>query len=72
MWTRAYWKKQVEDAIAYGATTAVTYLGADAVNVLQVEWTTLGGLVLGSMLVAVLKGLAVKNVGSENSPRVVE
>lgn len=63
MFTTVFWKDAVERAVKTAAQIAVTVLGADAVNVLSVDWETVLGLSGGAALVSVLTSVA-------SSPRV--
>lgn len=58
MFSLAWLKDAVERAVKTAAQTAVTVLGADAVNVLSVDWETVVGLGLGAAVVSVLTSIA--------------
>lgn len=70
MWTVSYWKQLVEDAVV-GASTAVVALLGDGANLWSVDWKAAVGIGGGAALVAVLKGLTAKNVGTPNTTSVV-
>lgn len=72
MFTKAYWKKLIEDVVSAASAAALSILGLDAVNALSVEWVTVGAVALGAAVVTVLKGLAAKNFSDPQSPRVTE
>jgi hypothetical protein len=71
MWTVSYWKQLVEDAVV-GASTALVALLGDGANLWTVDWKTAVGLGGGAALVAVLKGLLAKNVGTPGTTSVVK
>jgi hypothetical protein len=58
-----FWKRLAEDALSGAASAALAVLGVDAVNIGQVDWSTVGGVAAGAAVVMILKGLA----GGSNS-----
>lgn len=72
MWTVTYWKQLVEDAIQAAATGALSVLGLDVLDVFNADWKAALGVGLGGAVLAVLKGVAVKNVGTPQTTSVVK
>lgn len=70
MWTVSYWKQLVEDAVTASSVALVALLG-DSANIWTVDWKAALGLGAGAAVVAVLKGLGAKNVGTPNTTSVV-
>ena len=71
MWTVSYWKQLVEDAVQATAAGALSVLGLDALDVFHADWKAALGVGLGGAVLAVLKGVAVKNVGTPQTTSVV-
>lgn len=61
-----------EDVLSSASAAALSLLGLDVVNVLTVEWATVGAVALGAAVVTVLKGFAAKNFNDPQSPRVTD
>lgn len=71
----AFLKDLAERAAKTAAQTAVTVLGADAVNILAVDWQTVLGLSAGAALVSVLTSVAsygAANTGTASLTKAVE
>lgn len=68
MFTRVFWKRTVELAVRQAAITALVVLSGEALNVLKVDWVTLGGLVGGGVLLCVLTSLASAGSCDPDSP----
>lgn len=60
-----------ERAVKTAAQVAITFLGADAFNVLSVDWAEVGGLAAGAALVSVLTSVASFNIGDKGTASVV-
>lgn len=71
MWTVSYWKQLVEDAVQATAAGALSVLGLDALDVFHADWKAALGVGLGGAVLALLKGVAAKNVGTPNTTSVV-
>lgn len=71
MWTASYWKQLVEDALT-GASVALVAVLGDSANLWLVDWKTAVGLGGGAALVAVLKGLVAKDVGTADTTSFVK
>jgi hypothetical protein len=65
-------KDLVERAVKTFSQTAVTVLGADAVNILHVDWQTVVGLGGGAALVSVLTSVASYNFGTAGTASAVK
>jgi hypothetical protein len=71
MWTVSYWKQLIEDAVV-GASTALIALLGDGANLWAVDWKAAVGIGGGAALVAFLKGLTAKNVGTPGTTSYVK
>jgi len=58
MWTGAFWKAATERAVKTAAQTAGLVLGADMVNVIDVDWVNVGGFAAGGLVLSYLFSLA--------------
>lgn len=67
MWTLAFWKATAERAVSTAAQSAILVFGADQINALEADWSTVGGFALGGAVLAVCKALAV-NAATGNGP----
>lgn len=68
----AWLKDAVERAVKTFAQTAVTVLGADAVNVLSVDWETVLGLGGGAAVVSLLTSVASMPFGDKGTASAVK
>lgn len=58
MWTAEFWKAATERAIKTAAQTSILTIGADAVNVITVDWLEVGGFAAGGLVLSYLTSLA--------------
>lgn len=68
----AFVKDMAERAVKTFAQTALTIVGANAVDVLHVDWQTVAGLGGGAALVSVLTSLASYKFGDTGTASAVE
>lgn len=72
MWTGAFWKAAAERAIKTAAQVAVTFVGADALDIFAVDYQRVLGIALGAAAVSLLTSVASSGVGPEKgSPSLV-
>lgn len=65
-------KETIERAVKTAAQTAVTLLGAGAIDVLTIDWQQVASVSAGAALLSVLTSLASKPIGpATDSPSVV-
>lgn len=67
MWTVQFWKDAVERAIKTFAQTLAAVLGAGAVDILSVQWTSALAVSAGAALVSVLTSLGSEKFGLEGT-----
>lgn len=72
MFTKEFWKAAAERAIKTFAQTLVVLLGADAVDVLTLDWIHLGSLSLGAALVSVLTSIGSAAVSKQPGPSLTD
>lgn len=70
MWTTAFWKQLFEDAVTAASVALAAFLG-DLADVWSVDWKQGLGFALGGALLAVLKGLSARNVGTPGTTSFV-
>ena len=71
MGSKTYWIQVAERAAKAFAGTLVTLLGAGAVDVTHIPWTTDLGIALGATVVSVLLSIASAGAGAPDSPSLV-
>lgn len=64
MFTAPFWKAAFERAVKTFAQTLAALVGANAVNVIDVEWAALLGISATAAIVSVLTSLASNKVGA--------
>lgn len=62
-----YVRDLLERMVSSAAGAALAAIGADAVNLLQVDYRQVVGLAAGAAVVSLLKGLAARRVGDHES-----
>ncbi|GAA4417002.1 hypothetical protein GCM10023169_12610 [Georgenia halophila] len=67
IWTGQFWKATAERAIATAAQSAIVVLGAEQLNVLEVDFVEVGGFVAGGAVLAILKAL-IANAATKEGP----
>lgn len=68
MFNRTFGRDLLERALSTAAQSALLVLGADQINAIQADWSTVAGFAAGGFVLAVLKGVAAaKTVGSPRS-----
>lgn len=72
MFTRAFWKDAAERVVSSAAGGALTALGLDMVNVLEVDAKAVFGAAVGTGLVSLLKALVAKRVNDPDSASLVD
>ena len=68
---KQFWKLTLERAIKTAAQTGIIFIGAEQMNVIDFDWVTLGGFVLGGAFLSLLTSVASAPVGDDDSPSVV-
>lgn len=68
MFTLEFWKAALERAIKTFAQTLVVLLGANAVDVLHLDWIPLLSLSVGAALVSVLTSIASGKFSGQPGP----
>lgn len=58
MWTKAFWRATTERALKTAAQSAILVVGADQVDVIGLDFATLGGFAAGGALLSVLTSVA--------------
>lgn len=69
MFTRAFWRATAERAISTGAQSALLVIAADQINVVAVDWLTVGGFAAGGAALTVIKALAFG--GKDGNPSAI-
>lgn len=62
LYTFAFWKDAAERAVKTAAQAAALVLGGGAINVLELDWLTLGGAAGGGALLSILTSIATGSV----------
>ena len=70
--TRAFWTATAERAIKTGAQVTLLALGAEQLNVFNLDWVEVGGLGLGGVLLPVITSVASSAVTTTSGPSLVE
>lgn len=72
MWTRGFWKATAERVIASTAGGALTVMGNELFNVLELDVQQTMGIALGAGLVSLLKSLATGTINGTASASASE
>jgi hypothetical protein len=72
MFTIEFVARATERAVKTAAQTAVSLLGANAVDVLVVDWAQIASVSAGAAVVSVLTSLAGTRVGDCTDPSLVD
>lgn len=72
MFTKAFWKAAAERAVKTAAQTAVVLLGANAVDVLSVDWQNVASLSAGAALLSVLTSIGSDWVSASDGPSLTD
>ena len=68
MFSRVFLRDLLERALSTAAQSALLVLGADQIDAIAADWSTVAGFAAGGFALAVLKGVAAaKTVGSPQS-----
>lgn len=70
IFTRAFALAVLERAAKTICQTAVATLGAGAIDVVHVDWATVGSVSIGAGILSVLSSVASSGVGSDPGPSV--
>lgn len=70
--TKQWFVDTAERAVATSAQVLLTYLGADVLNVLSVDWKTAGGVAAGGFVLSVLKSMAARSRGNPEDASLVK
>lgn len=71
LFTVAFLVASTERAVKSACQAAVLFLGAERVNVLEFDWTQLGGFAAGGLLLSYLTSYGTGVVTNEPGPSVV-
>lgn len=73
IWSGEFWKAAAERAVATAAQAGIAYAVVDSVqlNVLTLDWSTMGGIAAGGAFLSLLKSLAV-NAATRTGPSLTE
>lgn len=58
MFTLAFWKATAERALSTAAQSALLIIGADQINVVNVDWLGIAGFAAGGAALTIIKALA--------------
>jgi hypothetical protein len=72
MFTTEFWARAAERAVKTAAQTAVSLLGANAVDVLSVDWQQVASVSAGAAVVSVLTSIAGSRTGDPTDPSLVD
>lgn len=72
MYRKEFWKDAAERAVKTAAQVLVTFLGADLVDVLAVDWSKAAGVAAGAALVSVLTSVASSQAGEPGTASLVD
>lgn len=64
MFTQAFWRAAFERAVKTFAQTLAALIGANAVNVIDVDWPALLGISATAAIVSILTSVASDKVGA--------
>ncbi len=67
-----FWKDAAERAVKTVAQVLLTYLGADVVNLIGVDYETAAGIAAGAALVSLLTSVASFSAGDRRTASLVE
>lgn len=70
--SKHFWVQSAERAVKSAAQGGLLAIGADKLNVLDLDWTVFGGFAAGAALLSALTSLASGGVGNDDSPSLVE
>ena len=70
MFTLYFWRDAFERAVKSAAQVALLVLGADQVNIISVDWLTVGGFAAGGVVLSLLTSVASAGVG-DRTPSLV-
>lgn len=71
MWTAKFWKESTERAVKTFAQSLLALLGANSVNILEVDWQQALGVSVGAGVLSILTSIASSHVSKEDSPSLV-
>ena len=69
MFTLTFWKASAERAVSTAAQSALLVLGADQLNIAEVDWLTVADFAGGGAALTVLKALAFG--GKDGNPSAI-
>ena len=72
MFTKLFWKDATERAVKTFAQFYVTLAATQALNVFNMDWTTLLGVSLGGALVSYATSLVSAQIGVKGTPSLVK
>lgn len=70
--SKRFWAQLTERAVKSAAQGGILALGADQVNVLDLDWSVFAGFAAGAALLSALTSLASGGFGNDDSPSLVE
>lgn len=68
--SKAFWQAASERAVKTVAQTVIATLGAGAIDVVHVDWATVGSVSIGAGILSVLTSIASSGVGSDPGPSI--
>lgn len=72
MYRGSFWKDAAERAVKTAAQVLVTFLGADLVDVLTVDWKQAGSVAAGAAVVSLLTSVASSQVAEPGTASLVD
>ena len=72
MWTTAFWKDAAERAVSTAAQSALAVMGADGLNLLNVDVKAVLGVAAGGAVLSVVKALAARMFNNPESASLVD
>lgn len=72
MYRKEFWKDATERAVKTAAQVLVTFLGADLVDVIAVDWKRAAGVAAGAAVVSVLTSVASSQAGEPGTASLVD
>ena len=71
LWTRQFWVATAERVIRTFAQAMLSFLGADAFNIVEVTWGEALGISAGAAFIALLTSIVASGVNQKGAPSFV-